>query len=105
ATKANLTTHRFDAAADRLDHGRQAIAPQVRAIIVEDGRPPLALRKQLEHTVNQRSGRATSELAVAERAGAPFTEEVIAFGIERAAGVEASDIMNALPYRGAALQY
>ena len=41
-------------------------------------------------------GATAGELAVAERAGSAFAEEVVAFGIDRAAGVKCADVGHAV---------
>ena len=46
AIEADFAADRFDPLPQRLDHGRQPIAAQVRAMIVEDRRLALALGKQ-----------------------------------------------------------
>ena len=49
-------------------------------------------------------GAARGELAVAEGAGAPFAEEVVAFGVERPALVEAANVGDPILDGPAALQ-
>ena len=47
---------------------------------------------------------AAGQLAVAERAGAPLAEEVVALGVERPAGVEPADVGDAVLDGPAALE-
>ena len=52
AVKADLAAQRFDPPPQGLDHGRQTIAAQVRAIIVKDRRLALALGEQFQHAAH-----------------------------------------------------
>ena len=47
-------------------------------MVVEDRRLALALGEQFEHAAHVGAGAAAGELAVAERAGAAFAEQVVA---------------------------
>ena len=92
--EAHLAAELLDLAADRLDDGRQAVAAEVRAVVVEDARLArllaLALGEQLQHAQHVRPGAAAGQLAVGEGAGPALAEEVVALGVERPAVVEAS---------------
>ncbi len=105
AAKAKLSAALDDPLADRLDHRRQPIAPQVRAMIVNDRRLSLALGEHLEHAADVRAARAAGELAVAERAGSAFAKQVIALRVVRPAGVEGVHVANPLAHRLAALEH
>src|SRR5262249_32654279 len=94
AGKTELPAQTLDAPAKGLDYGRQPIATQMGTILVQDRWLALANGKQFKDAANIRSRATAGQLAVAERAGAPFAEEIVAFRIERSAGVESMDIMN-----------
>ncbi len=74
-------------------------------MLVENRRLALALGEQFEHALNVRAAAAAGEFAIAEGAGAAFAEEIIAFGMECAAGVELFDVADPLVDRRAALQH
>src|SRR5262249_56795033 len=95
AAEAELAAEAEDALPDRLDDGRQAVAAEVRPVVVQDRRLALALREQLQDAAHVRPGAAAGELAVAERAGAALAEEVVALGVERAAFVEGAHVADA----------
>src|SRR4029077_8930596 len=91
-----FAAQRLDAAADCLDHCGQSITAEMRPIVIKNGRFSLAGRKQLQDAANTRAGTAARQLAVAEGAGAALAKKIVAFGIERPAGVEGMHIVNAL---------
>ena len=74
-------------------------------MVVENRRLALAGREQFQHAANIRSGTAAGELAVAERAGPPFPEQIIAFRIERSAGIEGMYIANPVSYGATSLEH
>ena len=75
-------------------------------MVVEDRRLALALGEAASSTRRTSGPRAAAgELAVAERAGAPFAEQVVALGIVRAAGVEGPHVGDALADRAAAFEH
>ena len=65
-------------------------------MIVEDRRLAFALGEDLQDAAARRARCAAGQLAVAERAGAPFAEQVIAFGIVRPAVVEGGHVADPL---------
>ena len=105
----HLAAELLDLAADRLDDGRQAVAAEVRAVVVEDGRLArllaLALGEQFQHAQHVRPGAAAGQLAVGERAGAALAEEVVALGVERPAVVEGLHVADAVVDARAAFEH
>src|SRR4051812_50053952 len=103
--KAHLAAALDDAAAQRLDHGGEPVASQMRPVIVHDRRLPFRRREELEHAPHLGPRAAAGELAVAERPRAALAEEVVALGIESSALVEALDVADAVADRRAALEH
>ena len=58
--------------------------PEMRPVFVDDRRLAVAVGEDLQHVGDVGARAARGELAVAEGAGAPLAEEVVALGIERA---------------------
>jgi len=86
----NLAAVLFDLAADRLHDGRQAIAAQVRRMVIENIRParllPFAFGEQFEHAQHIRAGSTARQLAVGEATGPTFAEQVVVLRIVRPTG-------------------
>ena len=80
----------------------------MRSMVVEDARfarlLAFVLREDFEHANHVRPGAATGELAIAERAGAAFAEEVVALRLEFAALVKGLHVADALRDRRAAFE-
>ena len=55
AVEADLTAMGLDPLADGLDHGGQAVAAQVRTVLVQDRRLALALGEQFQDSPHVRS--------------------------------------------------
>ncbi len=55
----------------------------MRPVFVDDRRLAVAVGEDLQDAGDVGPGAARGELAVAERAGAPLAEEVVALGVER----------------------
>ena len=85
--EAHLAAVVLDLAADRLHHRGQAVAAEVRAVVVEDARLarllPLHSANSSSTRHHVRPGAAAGQLAVGEGAGAALAEEVVALGVER----------------------
>src|SRR5262249_60782875 len=105
AGEADLAAQRLDALAERLDDRGQAVAPQVGAVLVEDGGLALALGEQLQDAAHLGPGAAAGELAVAERAGPALAEEGVALRVERPARVEGAHVADPVRARTAALPH
>ena len=104
AGEADFAAQGLNLLAEGLHDGRQTIAPQMGPVFIEDGRLALAGREQFQDSAHIRSGAAASQFAVAESAGPTFAEKIIAFRIQRAAGIKGLDIVDAVAHRPAALQ-
>jgi hypothetical protein len=67
----------------------------------------LSLRfcEEFENATHVGTGSAIGEFAVTEGAGAAFAEEVIAFGVQRAAAVEGLHILDAIFDGGTAFEH
>jgi hypothetical protein len=96
AAKTNFAAERLDPLPQRLDDGRQAVAAEMWAVLVQDRRLALALREEFQDALHVRSGTAGSQFAIAERAGAAFAEQVVALRVERAAGIERLNVADAV---------
>ncbi len=79
-----------------LHDQRQAVRPEMRPVFVDDRRLAVAVGEDFQDTGDVGAGAARGELAVAEGAGPPFAEEVVAFGIERSIFVEPADVGDAI---------
>jgi hypothetical protein len=88
----------------RLDDGGEAVAAQVRAVVVEDRRLALALGVELEDAADVGAGHAAGELAIGKGAGPALAEEVVALRVVRPAAVEGADVMDPLVDWGPAFQ-
>src|SRR5215475_14423046 len=77
----------------------------MRSVVIDDGRLALAGGKKLQHTAQLRPRAAARQLAVAEGAGAAFAKEIVAFRIERSAGIEGMNVADALTHRRSALEH
>jgi hypothetical protein len=73
-------------------------------MLVEDGRLAVAIGQNLQDPQHVGPGIARGELAVAEGAGPPFSEEIVAFRVERAPKVEPADVGHAFLDSAAAFQ-
>ena len=104
AREPDLSAQGLHLAPECADNQRQAVGAQVRTLLVEDRRLAVAIGQDLEDLEDVGAGHARGELAVAESAGSPFAEEVIALRIERPALVEAADVGDALLHGPAALE-
>src|SRR5262249_36228860 len=105
AREPDLAAELLDRAAERLHDRGEAVAAEMRAVIVDDRRLPLVLGEQLENAAHLGPGAAARQLAVAEGAGAPFAEEVIAVGLELAAVIEVVDVVDALADGAASFEH
>ena len=76
----------------------------MRAVLVDDRRPAVALGEDLQDAGDIGARAAGGELAVAEGAGPAFAEEVIAFGIERPVLIESAYVGDAILDGAAALE-
>ena len=64
----------------------------MRPVFVDDRRLAVTVGEDLQDTGDVGARAARGELAVAESAGAPLAEEVVALGIERSRFIEAADV-------------
>ena len=104
AGEADFAAQRLKLAPEGADHERKPVRAQMRPVLVDDRRPAVALGEDFEDVGHVGAGAAGRELAVAERPGAAFAEEVIAFGIERAVLIESADVGDAILDGAAALE-
>ena len=104
AGKADLAAQRLELAAQGSDHEREPVRAQVRAVLVDDRGPAVALGEDFQHVGDIGARAAGGELAVAEGAGTPLAEEVIAFGIERTVLIESAYVGDAFLDGAAALE-
>ena len=80
--ESHFAAERFNPPADRLDDGRQSIAAQVRPMFIQDRRLAFAFGKEFQDAIDIRTTGSRGQLAVAERAGAAFAEQIITPRIE-----------------------
>ena len=74
------------------------------ALLVDDGGFAVAVGDQFQDALDVGAAGAAGELAVAEGACASFAEQVVAFGVESAAGVELADVGHAVLDSAAAFE-
>ena len=104
AREPDLPAHLLELAPQGADNQRQAVRPEVGAMLVEDRRLAVAFGQDFQDPQHVGAGIARGELAVAEGAGPPLAEEVVAFRVERAPLVEPADVGHAFLHGAAAFQ-
>ena len=72
--EAHLAAQRLDAPAQRLDHGRKAVAAEVRPGVVQHRRLALVVGEQLQHAAHVGAAVATGQFAIAKGSGPAFAE-------------------------------
>ncbi len=92
ASEADLAAERFDLATERSDHQGQPVGAEVRPMLVQDRRTAVTFRQDLQNTMDVGPGAARGELAIAEGAGPPLPEQVIALGVHRPVLVEPAHV-------------
>ena len=104
AGEADFAAQRFKLAPEGANHERKPVRAQVRAVLVDDRRPAVALGEDFQDARHIGARAARRELAVAEGPGPALAEEVIAFGIERPVLIESADVGDAILDGAAALE-
>ena len=84
ARESYLPAHLLELAPQGAHDQRQPVRPEVGAMLVEDGRLAVAFGQNFQDPQHVGPGIARGELAVAEGAGPPLSEEIVAFRVERA---------------------
>ena len=98
--ESHVAAEVFDPLANRFHDGGQAVAAEVRAVVVHDARLarllPFALGEKFEYPRDIRPRSPAREFAIGERARAAFAEQVIAVRIETATRIERLHIADAV---------
>ncbi len=92
ARKPDLAAQLLKLAPQGPDDQRQPVRPEMRPVLVDDRRLAVTVGEDFQDAGHVGPGAARRELAVAEGAGPPFAEEVVAFGVERPRLVEPADV-------------
>ncbi len=104
-SETHLAAVRDDALADRLHDARQAVGADVRMRVHEDvGGCAVARQNGQDPSDFAPFGRARVELAVGKRAGAAFTETVVAVGVDEAFAAQQRNVEAPRPHLLAALE-
>src|SRR5262249_42752993 len=95
----------LDLAPQVADDGSHAIRSQMRPIVVADGFNSRTAAEFIEDETAARVLRPARQLAVAERPGAAFAEEIVALRQQSAAAMKRFDVAHALVHARAALEH
>jgi hypothetical protein len=104
AGETDLAAELLELAPQGADDQGQAVGAEVRAVLVENRGLAVAVGQDLQDAPDVGPGAAAGQLAVAEGAGAPLAEEVVALRVQRPPGVEAADVGDAVLDLPAAFQ-
>ena len=104
AGEPDLAAHRLELAAEGPHDQGEPVRAEVRLGLVDDRGLAVAVGQDLEDLEHVGAGVPAGELAVAEGAGAPLAEQVVALGVEHAAAVEPADVGDPILHVAAPLE-